>query len=104
MKDSVMLWMVVVDYIVIMCKFGDNVELVVGMLDVYYGMEIMFCGLLVQESWMWGCEVFWFGDEWYLIVVWQRYVELVWMDIVLFDVLFCDDVCEEKDEWYILLL
>lgn len=83
-KDSAMSGQVLADYIVTFRKPGENAEPIEGMFDRFIGtgLDISYEAYLRDKrEFEANGRTAWPYDKWKSILVWQRYAEVVWMDI-----------------------
>lgn len=100
-KDSALSRMAIADYIVTMRKPGANSDPVAGIFDTYYGDDMSDAELTEEAR-----RTFESGggrsfDQHKSIMIWQRYAEPIWLDIVQSDVLSHRVAREEADERHI---
>jgi DNA modification methylase len=100
-KDSALSRMAIADYIVTLRKPGANDEPIAGIFDTYYGDDMTDEQMTTEAAKTWergGDRSF---EQHKSILVWQRYAEPIWLDIVQGDVLSHRVAREEHDERHI---
>jgi DNA modification methylase len=100
-KDSAMSRMAIGDSIVTLRKPGDNPEPVHGILEDYHGDDITDDDLTREARRSIDSSGSRTSAQHKSILIWQRYAEPVWMDIVQGDVLSHRLAREEHDERHI---
>lgn len=100
-KDSAISRMAIPDFVITLRKPGDNPQPIAGLFDVYHGDDISDAELHAEALATWdrsGSRSF---DEHKSIMIWQRYAEPIWTDIVQGDVLSRVEARDEADERHI---
>ncbi len=100
-KDSALSRMAIADSIVTLRKPGDNDEPVSGVLDTYYGDDQSDSDLTAEAARTHDRSGGRSLKDHKSILVWQRYAEPIWTDIVQGDVLSHRMAREEHDERHI---
>jgi DNA modification methylase len=100
-KDSSLSRMSVADYIVTMRKPGKNDEPVSGIFETYYGDDQTDAELTEKAHRSINDSGSRSPAQHKSILIWQRYAEPIWMDIVQSDVLTHRTAREERDERHI---
>jgi DNA modification methylase len=100
-KDSALSRMAIADSIVTLRKPGDNDEPVSGVLDTYYGDDQTDEDLTAEAKRTHDRSGGRSAKDHKSILVWQRYAEPIWTDIVQGDVLSHRMAREEHDERHI---
>jgi DNA modification methylase len=104
-KDSALSRMAIGDSIITFRKPGENDEPVAGILDHYYGDDQSDAEFTEEVQRTWRSEANWqhsrTSETHKSILIWQRYAEPIWTDIVQSDVLSRRMAREEHDERHI---
>lgn len=100
-KDSAISRMAIPDFVITMRKPGDNVEPIAGPFDVYYGDDLSDDELEAEARATWDRSAGRSFAEHKSILIWQRYAEPIWNDIVQGDVLSRFAARDEADERHI---
>jgi DNA modification methylase len=100
-KDSALSRMAIADYFVTMRKPGENDEPIAGPFDTYYGDDVTDEQLTAEARSTCNTEGGRTVAQHKSILIWQRYAEPIWLDIVQGDVLSRHMAREEHDERHI---
>jgi DNA modification methylase len=100
-KDSALSRMAIADYIVTLRKPGNNDEPVSGIFETYYGDDMTDAEFTAEAKRNYQTDGERTFEQHKSIMIWQRYAEPIWMDIVQGDVLSHRVAREEADERHI---
>lgn len=100
-KDSAMSRMAIADYVVTMRKPGNNDEPITGIFEAYYGDDRSDDELTAEARRSFNAGGNRSLTQHKSILIWQRYAEPVWDDIVQGDTLSRSLAREERDERHI---
>jgi DNA modification methylase len=100
-KDSALSRMGIADHVVTLRKPGDNDDPIAGIFDIYYGDDQTDADLTAEARRSINTSGTRSLAQHKSILIWQRYAEPVWTDIVQGDVLSHRVAREEHDERHI---